>query len=93
MALSARQRFGHFEMVIKIIAAFASLIPFLGSLVQLKERFSNSERMKMLLDDSRFFLVTCFGISYAATNDVTATSIAMVLAYVIFEVGKAEEKK
>ena len=93
MSLSTKQRFGHFEMVIKIIAAFASLIPFLGSLAQLKEKFADSEKMKMLFDDPRFFLVTCFGISYAATNDVTATSIAMVLAYVIFEVGKAEEKK
>ena len=80
-------------MVVKIIAALASLIPFLGSLVQLKEKFSDSEKMQMLLNDSRFFLITCFGISYAATNDITATTLARVLAYGIFEFGKAEEKK
>lgn len=91
--LFTRRRHSKLVMVVKIIAAFAALIPFLGSLVQLKEKFSDSERMQKVLNDSRFFLITCFGISYAATNDITATTIAMVFAYSIFELGKAEEKK
>lgn len=89
MPLSTKQRFGHFDIVIKVVAAFAALIPFLGSLVQLKEKFAGSEKMQMMFDDSRFLLVACFGISYAATNDVPATLIAVVLANVILGVGNA----
>ena len=72
----------------KVVAALASLLPFLATVETLKKDLD--PRLRVLMTDPRLFLVTCFGIAYAATADLRATSIALTIAVVIFGVGMKE---
>lgn len=78
-------RLTHLELIVKIVAAFASLVPFLASVESLKKTLDPT--MAMLLYDTRLFLVVCFGIAYSATGDVRASAVALALAVVLFGVG------
>lgn len=83
------QRFGKFEFAIKVLAAFSALIPFLAGLLQLKETLK-SPKMQLLFNDRKFFVAIAFGIAYAATNDISATAVAIVLALLIFDMGQED---
>ena len=74
-------RVGDLEFVVKVIAASASLIPFIASIETLKKDLNPG--VGLLLDDPRFFAMTFFGVAYAATSDVRATAIATVISIVV----------
>ena len=64
------------EFAVKIIAAFAALIPFLASLSTIRNDLKTHKRLLALFDDRRIFAVICFGIAYSACSDVAASLIA-----------------
>ena len=62
-----------------------------AGMLQLKESLK-SPKMQLLLDDRRFFVAISFGIAFAATNDIGATAVAIIIALMIFDMGKEDDE-
>ena len=70
------------EFVVKVIAAIAALVPFLGGIVSLKPTMDPG--MRELSENHWFMSSMCFGISYAATTDIWATIVGYIIAANLF---------
>ena len=91
--MNARSRkfgvFGQVEFVVKVIAAFSAIIPFLGAVVSLRQSLQN-DKLKALLTNRTFFVANVFGIAYAACGDVSATAVAVVFVFYVLSLGHEE---
>ena len=91
MGTKLSTKFGQIAFAVKVVAAFSALIPFLGTLISLKQSLQGkNDTFLVFLTDPKFFTVTCFGVGYAACSDVAATTVAVVLALYLLSLGKEE---